>query len=111
MIATVNNDNEKPMDTTEPDDGVAAASDDDDSSQLGTKVEAKFQSKWLVSFSLQDGWKKNVICVFLFCIFFLCSKTSLDVETSFCLFTFFGMFSYLCNYTYRQIYRFCKLYL
>ena len=59
MIATVNNDNEKPMDTTEPDDGVAAASDDDDSSQLGTKVEAKFQSKWLVSFPLQYGWEKE----------------------------------------------------
>ena len=62
------------MDTTEPDDGVAAASDDDDSSQLGTKVEAKFQSKWLVSFSLQYVWKKNVIFVYLFCIFYCVLK-------------------------------------
>ena len=75
MIATVNNDNEKPMDTTEPDDGVAAASDDDDSSQLGTKVEAKFQSKWLVSFSLRYGCKKKLICVVLLFVFFLCTKT------------------------------------
>ena len=66
MIATVNNDNEKPMDTTEPDEGVAAASDDDDSSQLGTKVEAKFQTKWLVSFSLQYGWEKEFHLCFSF---------------------------------------------
>ena len=78
MIATVNNDNEKPMDTTEPDDGVAAASDDDDSSQLGTKVEAKFQSKWLVSFSLLCGQKKIHVCrsVLYLLDIFLCTKTS-----------------------------------
>ena len=52
-----------------------------------------------------DG-KKNVICVFRFCIFFMCTRTKFDVETSFFLFTFLGVFSYLCNYTYRQHYRF-----
>ena len=47
MLADVNSDRRKPMDATEIDDAVAEASDDDDeSSQLGTKVEAKFDSKW-----------------------------------------------------------------
>ena len=46
MLADATSESEKPMDTTEPDDGLTGASDDDDSSQLGTKVEAKFQSKW-----------------------------------------------------------------
>ena len=46
VLADVHSENEKPKDTTVPDDGLAGASDDDDSNQLGTKVEAKFQSKW-----------------------------------------------------------------
>ncbi len=52
MIAdAVSSEDDKAMDTTaEPDEGISAQSDDDTNSELGTKVEAKFQSKWYESY-------------------------------------------------------------